>query len=78
MENARAILENWPRQVPLFLYVHSNHVHDYDREDHLLAARRGERPSPPPEKWRAVYRKRVREYDDHFADLMQALRDTRL
>lgn len=74
MKNARAILENWPRQQPLLLYVHSNHVHDYAREAPLLEAREGKRPFPTPAEWQATYGGRVREYDGHFNTLVSALR----
>lgn len=75
MRNARTLLEHWPRQQPLLLYVHSNHVHNYAREAPLMEARDGKRAFPDPELWRTLYGKRVREFDGQFDSLMASIRE---
>jgi hypothetical protein len=66
-----SLIKNYPRQLPLFLYIHYMDVHDY-RIGRSIDSLRSE------EVLKKLYKKKVLEFDDYFAELLELLKETGL
>ena len=72
---AARIFRHRPEQAPLFLYLHSNHVHDYINDEPILSARENKRESLDRDELLSCYKKRVQEFDEQFDILIQTMKN---
>lgn len=71
-------LANTPRGMPLFIYAHSDHVHDYINEPALRDVLRNDRANLAREDAVPPYERRVREFDTCFEAFLGHLKDAGL
>ena len=74
VESVQRLTDSRIQGAPFFLYIHSNIVHNYIGEEPIASAMKGQTEMPGAEEFRAVYQKRVRKFDQEFADILSILK----